>query len=141
MALWATQRLLPLVRGGEFARGLEACREAALEFSRRLRADARWLAPLVPELDIVVWAPRAASATRISELTHRVFDAAAKRNLHLALIRLPVRFFKTPETNIEEDEETVLALRSVLMKPEHREWVERLWETLAQAADDAGALK
>ena len=33
-ALWTTQKLLPLVRGGEFARGLERGREAALAFYR-----------------------------------------------------------------------------------------------------------
>ena len=37
VALWATQKLLPLVRGGEFAAGLEACREAAVSFARAAR--------------------------------------------------------------------------------------------------------
>ncbi|MGC2015991.1 MAG: aminotransferase class I/II-fold pyridoxal phosphate-dependent enzyme, partial [Candidatus Acidiferrales bacterium] len=62
VALWATQRLLPLVRGGEFASMLEASRSAAVQFAQRLADDGRWLLPLTPELDIVVWAPRAASA-------------------------------------------------------------------------------
>ena len=42
VALWATQRLLPLKPGGEFARGLAAGRAAALELDRRLRADRRF---------------------------------------------------------------------------------------------------
>ena len=42
VALWATQRLLPLVKGGEFARGLAKSRRAALELDRRLREDRRW---------------------------------------------------------------------------------------------------
>jgi glutamate/tyrosine decarboxylase-like PLP-dependent enzyme len=149
VALWATQRLLPLVRGGEFAAMLEACREAALELHARLAADARWLAPIVPELDIVVWAPATRSARRSSELSQRVFDAAARRNLHLALTRLPMRFFtevepRNPsadgyrsEPQLEPDQETVLCLRSVLMKPEHRAWLDRLWEILRQAAQEA----
>ena len=138
VALWATQKLLPLVPGGEFAAGLEACREAALDLSNRLNSDVRWLVPVAPELDIVVWAPRAPSARRISELSHRIFDAAAKRNLHLALMRLPVRYLTALDANLEPDEESVLCLRSVLMKSEHREWLERLWEILNQAADEAG---
>lgn len=137
VALWATQRLLPLVPGGEFAQGLEAGREAALELYRRLSADARWLAPVTPELDIVVWTPRARSAQRSSELAQRVFDAAARLGLHLALIRLPVEFFAAPEKGLEPDQATVLCLRSVLMKPEHRAWLGRIWETLERAAQEA----
>jgi tyrosine decarboxylase/aspartate 1-decarboxylase len=64
VALWATQQLLPLVVGGEFARGLAKGREAALELDRRLRGDSRFeaLAGGRPELDIVVWKGRAAGA-------------------------------------------------------------------------------
>src|SRR5208282_1077957 len=93
VALWATQRLLPLVRGGEFAAMLEASRDAAVQFAERLENDKRWLLPLSPELDIVVWAPRAKSIDEISALSQRIFDAAAKQNLHLALIRVPAKFF------------------------------------------------
>jgi len=137
VALWATQRLLPLVRGGEFAAMLEACREAALRLHERLAADPHWLAPIVPELDIVVWAPRSPSARRSSQLSQRVFDAAARQNLHFALTRLPVRFFARTEPRLEPDQDTVLCLRSVLMKPEHRAWLDRLWEILSRAAQEA----
>jgi glutamate/tyrosine decarboxylase-like PLP-dependent enzyme len=136
VALWATQRLLPLVQGGEFASLLEACREAALTLFERLKADPRWWVPFAPELDIVVWAPRSRSARRSSELSQRIFDAAASQNLHLALIRLPVRYFTSGETGLEPDQDTVLCLRSVLMKPEHRAWIDRLWETLSRVAQE-----
>jgi len=137
VALWATMRLLPLVRGGEFAGMLDQSREAALELHRRLQEDARWLVPLAPELDIIVWAPRARSASEISALSQRIFEAAAKRGLHLALMRLPVRFFVAEAGAFERDRDTVLCLRSVLMKPEHLAWVPRLYEMLSAAADDA----
>jgi tyrosine decarboxylase/aspartate 1-decarboxylase len=135
VALWATQRLLPLEPGGEFASMLEACREAALMLFARLSADPRWLVPFTPELDIVVWAPCSRSARRSSELSQRIFDAAASQDLHLALIRLPVRFFASAEAGPEPDQDTVLCLRSVLMKPEHRLWMDRLWEKLSRVAD------
>ena len=136
VALWATQRLLPLVRGGEFAVMLEANRSAAAQFWQRLVSDRRWLAPLAPELDIVVWAPRANSATEVSELSQRVFDAAAKQDLHLALIHLPTRFFASLQNAARSDCERVLCLRSVLMKPEHRDWLDRIWAILSSAADE-----
>jgi tyrosine decarboxylase / aspartate 1-decarboxylase len=121
IALWATMRLLPLVRGGEFAQGLEACRRAAIELHRRLSTDPRFLAPFVPQLDIVVWAPKSQSA-------ERVFEQAASRNLHLALARLPAAFLGQTGFGVAEHE--VLALRSVLMKPEHEQWIDRIWEIL-----------
>jgi tyrosine decarboxylase/aspartate 1-decarboxylase len=138
VALWATQKLLPLKRKGEFARGLEACREAAITMAQRLTADPRWLVPFAPELDIVVWVPRAASVGAASELSQRIFDAAAKRDLHLALIRLPRRYFPAIQAESAEGQETVLCLRSVLMKPEHREWLDRIWMILDAAYKEIG---
>lgn len=137
VALWATHRLLPLVRGGEFADGLESGREAALALFRKLQGDARFVAAFEPELDIVVFAPVAASASEASLISRRIFEAAAKRQLHLALAELPFAFFEASAGNMRRDRETLTCLRSVLMKPEHREWVDRIWEILSAATDDA----
>src|SRR5499433_3373502 len=57
-ALWATQKLLPLERGGGFARGLEKGREAALEFSDAVESGETFDAALRPQLDIVCFVPR-----------------------------------------------------------------------------------
>jgi hypothetical protein len=129
--------LLPLAREGDFAKGLEACREAALSLAQRLAADSRWLVPFLPELDIVVWAPRGASIRLASELSQRIFNAAAKHGLHLALIRLPQAYFPSLAGDSSNREDTVLCLRSVLMKPEHREWVNQIWEILTAAYEEA----
>lgn len=134
VALWATQRLLPLVPGGEFARGLSASRAAALDLARRLAADPRWVLPFPPELDIVVWAPRAPSATAASALSRRIFDRAAAHDLHLALIQLPLRLF--PAAPEVADSDHILCLRSVLMKPEHAGWVEEILSRLNLAANE-----
>ena len=61
-ALWATMRLLPPEPGGAFARGLEACRDAALMLHDALDRDVRFAPLFPPELDIVVWAVRAETA-------------------------------------------------------------------------------
>src|SRR5437016_10833049 len=68
VALWATMQLLPLARGGEFARSLEACRDAALSLHEAVSKDKNFAPVLTPELDIVSWAVRAKSA---SESTRR----------------------------------------------------------------------
>jgi len=132
-ALWTTQKLLPLVRGGEFARGLESGRAAALALFEKLENDERFVTAFAPELDILVFAPRGRSVGEASALSRRIFDAAAKRNLHLAVAELPTEFWATNLGTMQRDRETMTCLRSVLMKPEHLEWIPRIWDELSAA--------
>ena len=136
VALWSTQKLLPLVRGGEFAKGLESCREAALDLHRRLLGDKRFITAFPPELDIVVFAPRAASVAEASVLTRKIFDASARRNLHLAVAELPTDLFAADMAGMKKYRPAQACLRSVLMKPEHREWVWRIWAILDEATTE-----
>jgi glutamate/tyrosine decarboxylase-like PLP-dependent enzyme len=145
VALWATQQLLPLVPGGEFARGLAHGRAAALNLDRRLWEDRTGrfqpLAAGAPELDIVVWKLKAENPERSSELAQRVFDACAARDLHLALVQLPLKWFEPavgfePESHAAKGAGLVTCLRSVLMKPEHEAWLDRIWERLTASCDE-----
>jgi len=145
-ALWATQKLLPLKRDGEFARGLESGRKAALALFEKLCADSRFVTAFAPELDILVFAPRGKSVSESSLLTRKIFEAAAKRDLHLAVAESPIHFWEKNLDGIKCDRSTLTCLRSVLMKPEHLEWVDRIWELLCEAASEilsreAGAQK
>jgi tyrosine decarboxylase / aspartate 1-decarboxylase len=133
-ALWATQKLLPLMKDGEFARSLGHSRDAAVALYRRVQQSEYFVAAFAPELDIVIFAPRAASATESSSLARRIFDAAARRDLHLAIAELPAKFWMETHGTMKLDRETITCLRSVLMKPEHLEWLERIWERLESAA-------
>jgi glutamate/tyrosine decarboxylase-like PLP-dependent enzyme len=135
-ALWATQKLLPLKKGGEFARGLERGRNAALALFGKLLADARFMTAFAPELDIVVFAPKAASVGEASALSRKIFEAAAMRDLHLAVAELPVRFWAPNLEAMKRDRETLTCLRSVLMKPEHFDWVDRIWDLLTASAEE-----
>jgi len=135
VALWATQQLLPLVPGGEFAHGLARGRAAALDLDQRLRQEKSGrfqpLAAGAPELDIVVWKMNARTPELSSELAQKIFSACATRDLHLALVQLPPPWFE-PVSGSESAivAETVTCLRSVLMKPEHEAWMDRIWERL-----------
>jgi tyrosine decarboxylase / aspartate 1-decarboxylase len=133
VALWATQQLLPLTPGGEFARGLASGRAAALELDRRLRQDGHFepLAAGTPELDIVVWKLKAENPQRATELAQRIFAACATMHLHLALVQLPLNWFQPAGIGKSE---LVTCLRSVLMKPEHAAWLEKIWERLSAAS-------
>ena len=137
VALWATQQLLPLTPEGEFARGLLAGRQAAVEFDRRLRADSRFL-PFagLPELDIVVWQVKADTSEESSAAAQRIFDECAARDLHLALVQLPGAFFPASRPVGAGDKSSkvpVTCLRSVLMKPEHAGWLDTIWGRLNAA--------
>jgi glutamate/tyrosine decarboxylase-like PLP-dependent enzyme len=138
VALWATQQLLPYTSGGVFAQGLECGHTAALRLYDLLAASPLFLTPTTsPQLDILFWAVRAPTPEASSALAQLIFDEVAKLDLHLALAKLPVRFFPQnswPDPDSFEAETTVTCLRSVLMKPEHLLWLDHLWQRLDAAA-------
>ena len=68
-------------------------------------------------------------------LARRIFDAAARRDLHLAVAELPAKFWSDTHGAMRLDRDTITCLRSVLMKPEHLDWVDRIWGRLESAAD------
>jgi glutamate/tyrosine decarboxylase-like PLP-dependent enzyme len=133
VALWTTQRLLPLIRGGEFSRGLDQGRKAALRLYALIAPDSRFVAGARPELDIVVWAVRTSTLAESSHRAQQVFDRAAEQGLHLALAHLPARFFPGAAWSDATTESTVTCLRSVLMKPEHLTWVDEIGRRVQQA--------
>ena len=136
VALWATQRLLPLVRDGALASGLHAGLRAARDLHARLDADARFITPFAPQLDIVVWAVEAPSVSHASQLARAIFAAAEKRGLYLAVAELPLAFFPNLPPAMRADRETIACLRSVLMKPEHVAWIERIYALLDQVTTE-----
>jgi tyrosine decarboxylase/aspartate 1-decarboxylase len=135
VALWATQRLLPMVPGGEFAGNLSKSREAALLLYKKLLNASQFKTIIEPELDIVVWAPSAERASLISKLSVEMFKVAASYNLHLAIFNYPTKLLKDSWHEVIMDEEQVTCLRSCLMKPEHLDWMDQIWEILSKVAD------
>jgi glutamate/tyrosine decarboxylase-like PLP-dependent enzyme len=130
VALWATHRLLPPVRGGDLARDLDRCLAAARDFWTRLDASPSFRPLMNPELDIVVYAVDAPDTETASARAKQLFRLAAEENLHLALIELPAAMLRTYAPEIDATTDTVTCLRSVLMKPEHGEWLERIMTIL-----------
>ncbi|MGH8130386.1 MAG: pyridoxal phosphate-dependent decarboxylase family protein [Steroidobacteraceae bacterium] len=126
VALWATQRLFPLVHGREFARMLSDCRTAALKLYDDLTMDERFVPAFTPELDIVVWAVKARTVSKSSEAARTLFEESAKRGLHIALAELPVEFFGVPAHSNKRDHATLTCLRSVVMKSEQLKWIDKL---------------
>ena len=136
VALWATQLLLPMVPGGEFARGLDASLAAARALHSRLAKDSRFILPSAPpQLDIVIWSMSATDIAASSAKARQVMEAAAQRGLHLALANLPVELCPAGTWPASANQSAnVTCLRSVLMKAEHAEWLDQIWCRLNEAA-------
>jgi hypothetical protein len=66
--------------------------------------------------------------------SQRFFETAAAHDLHLARIELPIEFYADAWPELVRDRETVVSLRSVLMKPEHEKWVDAIVERLVSCA-------
>ncbi|MFT5451173.1 MAG: tyrosine decarboxylase/aspartate 1-decarboxylase [Enterobacterales bacterium] len=128
VALWATQKLLPMEKHGTFAKDIEKSRSAALKLYKLLADDPLELTLYAPQLDIVIWAPKAQTASEISQLSQKMFDDAAKQNLHLAVMKVPRKLVEPYWPDVVFDQETVSCLRSCLMKPEHLAWIDEIWK-------------
>jgi glutamate/tyrosine decarboxylase-like PLP-dependent enzyme len=134
VALRATLELLPLERGGVFAGRLEQCLAAARELQRALEQQTGgWRVLMPPELDILVYAPQADTASATSRLSRRIFEQAAREGLHLALTRIDARLASARWPDLACDEASVTCLRSALMKPEHAIWLPAILERLEKA--------
>lgn len=135
VALWATQQLLPMQVGGQFAEDLDRSLLAARRFQQRMAQNENYIALMEPELDIVVYAVNAPDAATASERAHSVFERAAEKNLHLALIELPAAMIRNYRPELDLNRDTVTCLRSCLMKPEHLDWLDDIGATLDALAE------
>ncbi len=138
VALWATQRLLPYERGGEFAAHLDRCLEGARALAARLERHPRFVPLLEPELDIVVFAVEAATAQAASAAARAVFERAHDERLWLALAKIPARTVATRCPSPAAGGEPVTCLRACVMKPEHADWLDAIMARLDAALAAAG---
>ena len=134
VALWATQKLLPMNPGGEFAQSLDKCLLAARALWKRLDQSDSYKCLMMPEIDIVVYAAIGDDVADSSRNAREIFARAASQNLHLALIELPTNMARHYWPELAGDEETIICLRSCLMKPEHLDWIDQIFSILESSA-------
>jgi len=134
VALWATQKLLPMNPGGEFAQSLDKCLLAARALWKRLDQSDSYKCLMMPEIDIVVYAANGDDVADSSRNAREIFARAASQNLHLALIELPTNMVRHYWPELAGDEETITCLRSCLMKPEHLDWIGQIFSILESSA-------
>ncbi len=140
-ALWLTLRALPLAADDGLGPILAAGLRAARTMHDRL-GDAEHLAPLLaPETDIVVYAPRADGMAAVDARSAAIFQTAMDDPddpVFVSLYRLGAARLGRLLGTVDPDAEAARILRSVLMKPEHEAWAERLVDRLDAVAGAVG---
>lgn len=138
-AVWATLQLLPLTRDG-LGRVLARTRQAALDWASLISKSESLTLVTEPELDIVCFIPTSGHQIAVSEAsawTERIFASGMRADpsaFFLAKLVMtqdqldPDRF-----SHLVWDAPTVTVLRSVLMKPEHADFVPSLHERVVAA--------
>src|SRR5262245_1776483 len=138
-ALWATLKCFPLEAGKGLGAVLGKTRLAALAWATLIDESdqLRLMAP--PMTDIINFYPviEGLRVSRISALTHRVFEALMKDSEHpIYLAKFNARpNLLASHSDLEWDTSVATVFRSVLMKPEQLEYVPILHErVLAELA-------
>jgi glutamate/tyrosine decarboxylase-like PLP-dependent enzyme len=142
-ALWLTLQAFPLTAGG-----LGAVLGAGLRAARRwweLLQGSEPLAPLLrPELDIVTLVPRApGSLSALDAACQAMLDQgmADPDPVYLSLLRVDAGRLLAALPGMTGDAAAARVLRSVLMKPSHELWVERLHGRVEELALRAGGAR
>ncbi len=144
-ALWMTLQLLPLDAHGGLGAVLRRCRRAAIDWAEMLRTSSRLSLLLEPELDIVVFFPETAerSASAISLRSDAIFERAMNDRdnpVYLSKFRVKTALLRARYPDVRDDADWTTVLRSVLMKPEHADWVERIHQRVEEIAEEAAGV-
>ena len=130
VALWATQRLLPLCKGGSLATDLEKSHAAAVQLHHRLSQQQKYLSFAEPELDILVWAAQGKTAAAVSQASRASRLRLMQQGLYLAELEVPAWLFQKHHPQVVIDQDYVTCLRSCLMKPEHHAWLDEIYQLI-----------
>ncbi|MCC6944225.1 MAG: aminotransferase class V-fold PLP-dependent enzyme [Thermomicrobiales bacterium] len=135
-ALWATLQAFPLRPDGLGAI-LRQTRHAAVTWASLLRDEPNARLIVDPELDIITFylLPESGDwrTSAISALTQERFDrlmSTPRDPVYLATLRVPPAHLG--DHDLEWDSDTLLAFRSVLMKPEHLDAVPALHDRVVR---------
>jgi glutamate/tyrosine decarboxylase-like PLP-dependent enzyme len=137
-ALWLTLRCLPLEARDGLGPVLGACLRAARRWAARIEASGASRLLSAPETDILCFfpEPRAATLSAVDRASRRVFDwlmGSDDDPVFLSLYRVSAETLRARFPDLDADQEEAAVLRSVLMKPEHENEVERLHGRVAEA--------
>ena len=140
-ALWVTLQCFPLQAGTGLGAILQKTRAAAVRWSKLIEASDKLQLVLPPQLDIVNFFAVTAShkVSETSRITHRVFEALmndTEHPIYLAKFNAKPSLFAQHQ-DLVWDEPAMTVFRSVLMRPEHLDYVPTLHKrVLSQLAKE-----
>ncbi|MGH9802506.1 MAG: aspartate aminotransferase family protein, partial [Blastocatellia bacterium] len=131
-ALWATLKCFPLEAETGLGVILRKTRAAALRWAKLIETSDQLRLVLPPQLDIVNFfaATGSSKVSETSRVTHRVFEALmndAEHPIYLAKFNAKPSLF-AGHGDLIWDEQVMTVFRSVLMRPEHLDYVPTLHE-------------
>ncbi len=131
-ALWATLQCFPLKAETGLGAILRKTRAAALRWAKLIKESDELRLVLPPQLDIVNFYAATAShkVSETSQITHRVFEALmhdAEHPIYLAKFNAKPGLL-AGHKDLVWDEAMLTVFRSVLMRPEHLDYVPTLHE-------------
>lgn len=138
-ALWCTLQALPLAPNDGVGAILAACLRAARTWADRIHSSEELTLLSPPETDIVAYFPTPDRPTlsAVDTASQKLFEAAMNdpdEPVFTSLYRLPAEALTTLHPSLDADREDAAVLRSVLMKPEHETYADRLIDQLESLA-------
>lgn len=137
VAFWATLQCFPLKEHEGFGPILAKCRQAALNAYSLILDSKKLVSYKKPELDIITYFPINKSIKNVSEITSlskKVFNRGMKdQSFYLSLYKVPTSLFLSLHPQYNADQDTVTILRSVLMRPEHVDFIPELIQRIENA--------
>ncbi len=136
-ALWATLKCFPLEANAGLGAILRKTRAAAVRWAKLIEESEQLRLVLPPQLDIVNFyaGTKGLKVSDISAITHRVFEALmndTEHPIYLAKFNAKPSLFAGHQ-DLVWDEPMMTVFRSVLMRPEHLNYVPTLHERVLAA--------
>jgi glutamate/tyrosine decarboxylase-like PLP-dependent enzyme len=135
-ALWLTLRVLPLQADDGLGAVLAAGLRAARAWAALLQASDELCLLQPPELDILAFWPRRGSCAAVDDASAALLRAAMAdpAPVFLSTLRVGCERLRARDPGLAADAAAARVLRSVLMKPEHEDWVPLLHAEVTRIA-------
>jgi glutamate/tyrosine decarboxylase-like PLP-dependent enzyme len=134
-ALWATLKVFPINSKEGMYKILSSTRKAALRFQQLLKNIDKLKLVLPPELDIVNFFPNKITTNEISQESERIFRRLMNRKskpIYLSKYRLSSDYLLRLHPTLRKNSNETVVLRSVLMKPEHEQYIDEIFEEITK---------
>jgi glutamate/tyrosine decarboxylase-like PLP-dependent enzyme len=129
-ALWFTNKLFPLKSDFGIGQILTKTIDATEDFAKKIN-NAYFSLYLQPETNIVTYFPKFKSTAEISKASEKILkDGILQNELWVATLKVKSEHFQVNHPELIVDTKWVTILRSCLMKPEHKDWVNDIIDKL-----------